>query len=56
VPHLAASLRGEIALSEAIALGQRDTRAYARRQVIFARRYLAGEAWRWLDSAGDYAA
>lgn len=56
VPHLAAYLRGEISLEEAIARGQQDTRAYARRQVIFARRYLTGESWLWLERAGDYAA
>lgn len=55
-PHLAAHLRGEIGLEEAIALSQQDTRAYARRQVMFARRYLAGENWRWLERADDYAA
>lgn len=55
-PHLAAHLRGEMSLDEAIARGQRDTRAYARRQVIFARRYLAGEAWRWIGKGDDYAA
>lgn len=55
-PHLAAHLRGEIGLEEAIVLSQQDTRAYARRQVMFARRYLAGENWRWLERADDYAA
>jgi tRNA dimethylallyltransferase len=55
-PHLAAFLRDEISLEEAIAHGQQDTRAYARRQVTFARRYLAGESWCWLDRAEDYAA
>ncbi|MGL5447505.1 MAG: tRNA (adenosine(37)-N6)-dimethylallyltransferase MiaA [Rhabdaerophilum sp.] len=56
MPHLAAHLRGEMALDEAIMLGQQDTRAYARRQVIFARRYLSGENWRWLEKIEDYAA
>ncbi len=51
VPHLARLLRGEITREEAIRLSQQDTRAYARRQVIFARRYLAGEKWRWVESA-----
>jgi tRNA dimethylallyltransferase len=55
-PHLAAHLRGEMSLDEAIMRGQRDTRAYARRQVIFARRYLAGEDWRWIAKGEDYAA
>lgn len=50
-PHLAAYLRGEMPREEAISKGQQDTRAYARRQVIFARRYLAGQAWNWFDSA-----
>lgn len=53
VPHLAAFLRGEIGREEAIRLSQQDTRAYARRQVIFARKYLAGENWRWGASAED---
>lgn len=53
VPHLAAHLRGEISRDAAIALGQQDTRAYARRQVIFARRYLASAAWDWRQSFGE---
>lgn len=52
-PHLAAYLRGELPIGEAIRRGQQDTRAYARRQVIFARRYLAGEGWLWFSSAGE---
>lgn len=55
-PHLMAHLRGEMTLEEAVVLSQQDTRAYARRQVIFARRYLSGENWQWLEKAGDYAA
>jgi tRNA dimethylallyltransferase len=51
VPHLARFLRGEIGRETAIRLSQQDTRAYARRQVIFARRYLAGEGWLWFESA-----
>jgi len=47
VPHLAAHLRGAMALPEAVLRGQQDTRAYARRQVIFARKYLAAQAWTW---------
>lgn len=54
-PHLIAYLRGKKTLDAAIALSQQDTRAYARRQVIFARRYLAGENWQWLEKAEDYA-
>lgn len=53
VPHLAAYLRGEIMREEAIARGQADTRAYARRQVIFARKYLPSPQWRWLEGADD---
>jgi tRNA dimethylallyltransferase len=53
VPHLADLLEGRIPRAEAIARGQSDTRRYARRQVIFARKYLAGSAWRWLPSAGE---
>jgi tRNA dimethylallyltransferase len=53
VPHLSAHLRGEMTLEEAIALGQRDTRAYARRQMIFARKYLAEPEWEWCGSAGE---
>jgi tRNA dimethylallyltransferase len=52
-PHLAAYLRSEMTLAEAIARGQQDTRAYARRQVIFARKFLAGESWRWLGDADE---
>ncbi|MCZ8183055.1 MAG: tRNA (adenosine(37)-N6)-dimethylallyltransferase MiaA [Beijerinckiaceae bacterium] len=47
VPHLADHLAGRIDLDTAIARGQADTRAYARRQVIFARRYLAPPGWQW---------
>ena len=47
VPHLAAHLRGDCDLATAIQRGQQDTRAYARRQMIFARRYLAGAGWEW---------
>ncbi|MCZ8376850.1 MAG: tRNA (adenosine(37)-N6)-dimethylallyltransferase MiaA [Beijerinckiaceae bacterium] len=48
VPHLADHLAGRIDLDTAIARGQADTRAYARRQVIFARRYLAPPDWHWV--------
>jgi tRNA dimethylallyltransferase len=41
LPHLLAHLRGEIALDEAAALGQRDTRNYAKRQGTWARRFMA---------------
>jgi len=53
VPHLAAYLRGQISREEAIARGQTDTRAYARRQVIFARKYLPDTVWNWSENAGE---
>lgn len=51
VPHLADWLEGRLSREEAIARGQSDTRRYARRQVIFARKYLVGPDWRWFSSA-----
>jgi len=51
VPHLADWLEGSLSRDEAIARGQSDTRRYARRQVIFARKYLVGPEWRWFPSA-----
>jgi tRNA dimethylallyltransferase len=56
VPHLMDWLAGTMSRDEAIARGQADTRRYARRQVIFARKYLAGPAWRWVPSADQAAA
>ncbi|MCA3626133.1 MAG: tRNA (adenosine(37)-N6)-dimethylallyltransferase MiaA [Methylobacterium sp.] len=53
VPHLARLLRGEMDRAEAVRLSQQDTRAYARRQVIFARRYLSGKLWQWVESAEE---
>ena len=50
VPHLAAWLRGELDRDEAIRRGQADTRAYARRQRIFARKFLVGEGWTRVES------
>lgn len=41
VPPLAAHLRGEMSLSDAIARGQADTRAYAKRQSTWARTQMA---------------
>ncbi len=41
VPPLAAHLRGEATLGEAVARAKADTRAYAKRQVTFARHQLA---------------
>ncbi|HRK25028.1 MAG TPA: tRNA dimethylallyltransferase, partial [Beijerinckiaceae bacterium] len=46
VPHLLGYLRGELPLAEAIMLGQRDTRRYAKRQLTWARRFMAD--WQWL--------
>jgi tRNA dimethylallyltransferase len=45
VPHLIAHLEGRLSLDEAIVLGQRDTRHYAKRQFTFARRQLPAFAW-----------
>lgn len=54
VPHLADHLAGLIDIREAMARGKADTRRYARRQVIFARKYLSGPRWRWFS--GEEAA
>ncbi len=43
--HLIAHLDGSLSLEEAIRLGQRDTRNYAKRQFTWARRFMAD--WRW---------
>jgi tRNA dimethylallyltransferase len=51
VPHLADYLSGLIDRDEAILRGQADTRRYARRQRIFARKYLVGPGWRWFSGA-----
>ena len=53
VPHLAAFLRGDISRDEAVFRAVSDTRAYARRQVIFARRYLPQTVWDWSSSAEE---
>lgn len=45
VPALAAHLRGEMSLEEAAATGKADTRAYARRQLTFARHQLPELRW-----------
>jgi tRNA dimethylallyltransferase len=47
MPHLVRHLDGELTLDDAIALGQRDTRNYAKRQATWARRFMAD--WRWLE-------
>jgi tRNA dimethylallyltransferase len=49
VPALLAHLRGEIPLAEAIAIGQGDTRRYAKRQFTWFRHQMPG--WTWLDPA-----
>ena len=51
-PALMAFLRGEMALEEAIAKGQADTRAYAKRQFTFARHQLPDFRWLAPESAG----
>jgi tRNA dimethylallyltransferase len=45
IPHLIRYLSGEMLLHEAIRLGQQDTRNYARRQGVWARRFMGGWAW-----------
>lgn len=45
VPQLLRHLAGEIDLEEAARLGKRDTKAYAKRQVTFARHQLANFTW-----------
>lgn len=47
VPGLIAHLEGRVSLEEAIARGQADTRAYAKRQVTWFRNSMPG--WRWLE-------
>ncbi len=49
VPHLAACIRGEVTLETAIELSQRDTRNYAKRQVIWARKFMRD--WTWAGSS-----
>ncbi len=45
VPGLLRHLAGEVALEEAVARGQADTRAYAKRQFTWFRHQLQGFAW-----------
>jgi tRNA dimethylallyltransferase len=45
VPHLIAHLEGRISLDEAARLGKRDTRAYVKRQLTFARHQLPEFSW-----------
>ena len=51
VPHLVRYLDGEIALQEAIRLGQQDTRNYAKRQLTWARKFM--REWIWVEGATD---
>jgi tRNA dimethylallyltransferase len=44
MPHLIRHLNGDMTLEEAIVLGQQDTRNYARRQGVWARRFMTD--WR----------
>ena len=52
-PALMAHLRCEMTLEDAIARGQADTRAYAKRQFTFARHQLPDFAWLAPEGAGD---
>jgi tRNA dimethylallyltransferase len=49
VPALLRHLRGEITLDEAVAIGQADTRRYAKRQFTWFRHQMPG--WTWIDPA-----
>ncbi|MCB1539838.1 MAG: tRNA (adenosine(37)-N6)-dimethylallyltransferase MiaA [Rhodoblastus sp.] len=51
-PALMAHLQGEISLDDAIARGQGDTRAYAKRQFTFARHQLPDFRWLAPEEAG----
>jgi tRNA dimethylallyltransferase len=51
VPGLIAHCDGTLSLDEAIARGQADTRAYAKRQFTWFRHQM-GEEWRWIDPEG----
>jgi tRNA dimethylallyltransferase len=53
VPALLRHVRGEIALNEAIAVGQADTRRYAKRQFTWFRHQMPG--WTWVDPANTEA-
>ncbi|KST56870.1 tRNA dimethylallyltransferase [Methylobacterium sp. GXS13] len=52
VPGLIAHLDGTLDLEAAIARGQADTRAYAKRQVTWFRHQM-GTDWRWLDPEAE---
>jgi tRNA dimethylallyltransferase len=49
MPHLVRHLEGAMTLDEAVERGRRDTRNYARRQGVWARRYMAD--WRQLPAS-----
>ena len=51
VPALLRHLRGEISLDEAIAIGQSDTRRYAKRQFTWFRHQMPGWTWVAPDEA-----
>ncbi|TVR10062.1 MAG: tRNA (adenosine(37)-N6)-dimethylallyltransferase MiaA [Salinarimonadaceae bacterium] len=54
VPGLIAHLRGETSLSEAVARGKADTRAYAKRQFTWFRNSMPG--WEWIAPESALAA
>jgi tRNA dimethylallyltransferase len=54
VPALLAHLRGDIGLAEAVARGQADTRAYAKRQLTWARGQMAD--WRAIPAPDAFIA
>ncbi len=51
VPHLVRHLQGELTSAAAVALGQQDTRNYAKRQLTWARKFFVD--WTWAERAGD---
>ena len=53
VPALLKHVRGEMTLEEAVAVGQADTRRYAKRQFTWFRHQMPG--WTWVDPADDEA-
>ena len=52
VPHLMGFLAGDMSREAAVALGQGDTRRYAKRQVTWARKFMAD--WEWLDDPAGW--
>jgi tRNA dimethylallyltransferase len=53
VPALLKHVRGEITLDEAVAIGQADTRRYAKRQFTWFRHQMPGWTWAAPDEAED---